>query len=507
MNVREGAASLTGTTAAKADLAARYRSLFEIGRGGMGTIEVALERTGSGFERIVALKRMHPESARERRETEMFLREARLAAWLVHPNVVHAFAFGEIDGELFLAMEYVEGETLSAMVRAARERSSGALPPALVASVLADACEGLHASHELRDPQTGTPLNVIHRDVSPHNVMVSYEGHVKLLDFGVAKMDSRDPLTRTGEVKGKTGYMSPEQAMGETLDRRSDLFSVGAVLFECVSGQRMWGGGTDLEVLRRLALEDPPSLAGAAPLAPRALVDLHARLVARDVSRRPKTALAVAEELRGFVARSGVRADARAIAETMTALFANGAADRKRRLNEALDREVPAARAEVLRRSLAGPTALAALTPRVAASPPITPRSGARSESMAPRATKRGVAASALVGLAIAAGIVAVTSATSMQRGGGGASPTTTPAVSPVLGTSTIPTATTPVPLAETASAASLAPSGSVAPAPTSSAERPPRNPGAPPPPHRAVRPPVRPASSGRAVDVDTNPL
>ena len=159
----------------------------------------------------------------------------------------------------------------------------------LVASILADACEGLHAAHELPDPQTGAPLNVIHRDVSPHNVMVSYEGHVKLLDFGVAKIDTMTPLTRTGEVKGKTAYMSPEQAMGEPLDRRSDLFSLGAVLFECVSGHRMYGNGTDLEVLRRLALEEPPDLADAAPLAPAALVDLHARLVARQPEKRPES--------------------------------------------------------------------------------------------------------------------------------------------------------------------------------------------------------------------------
>ena len=117
-----------------ADLAARYQALFEIGRGGMGTIEVALERGAGGFERVVALKRMHPQASRERRQTEMFLREARLAAALVHPNVVHAFDYGEIDGELFLALEYVEGETLSAIVRTARERQNGGIPPVLVAS-------------------------------------------------------------------------------------------------------------------------------------------------------------------------------------------------------------------------------------------------------------------------------------------------------------------------------------------------------------------------------------
>ena len=417
MNVNEQRSAGVG------DLAARYRSLFEIGRGGMGTIEVALEKNANGFERIVALKRLHPQSARERRQTEAFVREARLAVWLVHPSVVHAFDFGEIDGELFLAMEYVEGETLSAIVRVARERTNAPLPPELVASILADACEGLHAAHELRDPTTGSPLNVIHRDVSPHNVMVSYEGHVKLLDFGVAKMDSVDPLTRTGEVKGKTAYMSPEQAMGDPLDRRSDLFSVGAVLFECVSGRRLWGNGTDLDVMRKLALEAPPSLADAAPLAPKELVDLCARLVAKSPRERPENARVVADELRAFAAKSDPPVTTAAIAEAMQALFASEASQRKEMLDRALEKAGPSARVEVLRRSLAGPTALAALKPTIQAyaAPPIAhepPRAvpaplAPNRESLTPRATRSGVIVSAIVGLIIAGAIVAVTSARS----------------------------------------------------------------------------------------------
>jgi serine/threonine protein kinase len=302
----------------------RYRSLFVVGRGGMGTVEVALEREARGFGRVVALKRLLPEGARNPRHKEMFLREARLAALLAHPNVVHAFAFGELSGELFMAMEYVEGETLSHVLRAARE-SHRVLEPALVASILAQVCDGLHAAHDLRNEgPKGQPLHVVHRDVSPHNVMIAYGGHVKLLDFGVAKFETGGGAseTRTGEVKGKMAYMSPEQALGEKLDRRSDLFSLGALLFECLTGERMWGPGTDLEVMRRLALEKPPRLDAVMSNAPRALVDLHARLIARAPEDRPATAGDVAQELRTFATSSVTVPNTEALRELMSRLFA-----------------------------------------------------------------------------------------------------------------------------------------------------------------------------------------
>jgi eukaryotic-like serine/threonine-protein kinase len=266
-----------------------YVRLFPLGQGGMGVVDAALERRPGGFERVVALKRLAPNAAKSERHRQMFLQEARLAGLLAHPNVVHAFAAGETDGECFLAMEYVEGEPLSRVLSVARARGFD-LSPVLVALLLADVAEGLHATHELHDVR-GAPLNVVHRDVSPNNVMIAYEGHVKLLDFGVAKIEEMAiaPLTKTGEVKGRIGYMSPEQAMGDALDRRSDLYSLGAVLFECIAGAPMWGDGTEMEVLRRLALEAAPSLADAAPHAPRSLIDLHARLVASSPAARPAT--------------------------------------------------------------------------------------------------------------------------------------------------------------------------------------------------------------------------
>jgi hypothetical protein len=337
-------------TAGLGTLEDRYRSLFLLGRGGMGRIEVALERSGSGTsERIVALKRLLPESARDPRRKEMFLREARLGALLAHPNVVRAFAFGEIYDELFLAMEYVEGESLSRVLTAIHDNGR-TLGAALTCHVLAEACEGLHAAHELAGPD-GKALNVVHRDVSPQNVMIAYDGQVKLLDFGVAKLDTAEHQTRTGEVKGKMAYMSPEQALGDKLDRRSDLFSIGAVLFECLTGQSMWGAGTDVELMRKLALEQPPLLDSAdAHVAP-GLAALHARLVAREPRLRPGTAREVADALRALGAGLEARDATASLVSLMTELFGRAAAERRALLAQALDREAPS-RAEALRRTL-----------------------------------------------------------------------------------------------------------------------------------------------------------
>ncbi len=311
----------------------RYRPLYAIGRGGMGIVEVALEQGENGFERVCALKRLLPEGARDKRHTEMFLREARLAALLSHPNVVHGFAFGEVDGEFFLAMEYVEGETLARLLTTLREKKEK-LPAGLAAFIVAEICEGLHAVHELQD-DSGAPLHVVHRDVSPHNVMVAYEAGLKLLDFGVAKIEAEPGLTRTGEVKGKTAYMSPEQAMGEAaLDLRSDLYSVGAVLFECVSGRKMWEG-TEMEVLRHLALDEPPKLEEADPNAPAELCALYTKLVSKNPRDRPTSAEAVANELRHFSeSQSGATTDA--LRSLMKRLFAAQAAERKNQLERAL---------------------------------------------------------------------------------------------------------------------------------------------------------------------------
>jgi eukaryotic-like serine/threonine-protein kinase len=330
-------------------LSKRYRTLFVLGRGGMGSVEAALTVDD---ERVIALKRLLPEAARDKRRADMFLREARVAAMLDHPNVVRAYDYGELEGELFLAMEYVEGQPLSRLLRALAD-SGVPLSQDAALYVVAEMCRGLHAAHELSDPQTGKPLHLVHRDVSPQNVMIGYDGRVRLLDFGVAKIET-ESSTKTGEVKGKTAYMSPEQAMGEPLDRRSDLFGVGAVLYECVTLRRMWGEGTDMDVLRKLALEAPPSLPAprgrGGPIidAPKALAELHAQLVARDPKDRPANAEEVASRLEALI-RDRDRA-ATELRELLSRHFESDVTAQRRKLTTALHDVVPD-RAEAVRAS------------------------------------------------------------------------------------------------------------------------------------------------------------
>ncbi|AKU99562.1 serine/threonine protein kinase [Labilithrix luteola] len=384
--------SLTGSLTGS--LSAKYRSLFVLGRGGMGAVEAALELQGDGIDgehRVVALKRLLPEAARDKRRVEMFMREARLARMLHHPNVVGAYDYGEADGELYLAMEYIEGQPLSRLLKALAEKGK-TLDAGLVAHLVAEVCEGLHAAHELRDDD-GEALNVVHRDVSPQNVMVGYDGHVRLLDFGVAKIEA-ESVTKTGEVKGKSAYMSPEQAMGDPLDRRSDLFGVGAVLFECLTNRRMWGDGTDMEVIRKLALDAPPSLAEAAPEAPREIRALYTKLVARSADDRPSTAGDVANELRASV-RLAPETAARALRAVLDEYFGQHAAEQRQRLADALSGK----KAE--RRSSIPPS----IPPAASTTPPPPV---ARAKPAAADATRGGRPFPAMAGVVVTLSIVAL---------------------------------------------------------------------------------------------------
>lgn len=388
----------------------------------MGSVEAALEV--DTHDRIVALKRLLPDAARDKRRVEMFMREAKLASLLDHPNVVTAYDYGELDGELYLAMEYVEGQPLSRVLKTLAERGE-TLPVATVAYVLAEICRGLHAAHELTDPETKQPLNLVHRDVSPQNVMLGYDGRVRLLDFGVAKIETEN-ATKTGEVKGKTAYMSPEQAMGDPLDRRSDFFGVGALLFECLALRRMWGDGTDMEVIRKLALDAPPTLdATGRTDVPAPLSALYAKLVAREREGRPATAAEIASQLDAFV--PDAEHEKRVLRRVLEKHFADQAAEQRAKLSSSLQ-EVAPEQADALRESVLPSDRAADTGPRAPA------RDAAAAE---PSPTRRWW---------VVAVPIAVIAAVAWRLAGGSSSAPPAPPPAPVVTTTSATAAPAPAP-------------------------------------------------------------
>jgi serine/threonine-protein kinase len=225
-----------------------------IARGGMAEVWLARQSGPEGFEKVVALKRILAAAGNANDFVTMFLDEARIAAQLSHPNIAQIFELAEDAGTYYLAMEYLEGETLSHVLRRARELSTP-LPIGLAVRVVSDAAAGLGHAHQKR-ARSGKALDIVHRDVSPQNIMVTYEGVVKVVDFGIARAAGRAARTQMGSVKGKVTYMSPEQARGETVDARCDVFALGVVLFESLTGTRLHEGDDDVRVLRRLALHE-----------------------------------------------------------------------------------------------------------------------------------------------------------------------------------------------------------------------------------------------------------
>ena len=216
----------------------RYALYGEIAAGGMATVHLARLLGPVGFARTVAIKRLHPHLAKDPDFVAMFLEEARLAARVRHPNVVATLDVVSDDGELFLVMEYVAGESLSRLVRKARERGER-MPPRYAVAIMSGALEGLHSAHDAKT-EKGQPLGLVHRDVSPQNVHVGVDGVPRLLDFGIAKATNRVQETRTDQIKGKVAYMSPEQLAKGSIDRRADVYSASVVLWETLTGERLF---------------------------------------------------------------------------------------------------------------------------------------------------------------------------------------------------------------------------------------------------------------------------
>lgn len=231
----------------------KYELLNPLGTGGMAQVMVARTVNPGGVSRLVALKRILPKLAEDEAIVHQFLDEAKLGMRLNHPNLVTIFDFGQAGGNYFLAMELIRGVDFDHIVY----WPHGPLAPALVTAVLSQALEGLHAAHELRGDDT-LPLGLVHRDLSPHNIMVGFDGRVKILDFGVAKMRDQRTVTLPGIVKGKPLYMSPEQATAERVDRRSDIFAIGLILYEAIVGSRAFDRRDDTKTMEAIVNEQLP---------------------------------------------------------------------------------------------------------------------------------------------------------------------------------------------------------------------------------------------------------
>jgi len=281
----------------------RYRVVDEIGVGGMASVYLARVDGAGGFQKWVAIKRIHPHLTENDHVVRMFLDEARIAASISHPNVAQVFDLGQHDGTYWIAMEYLHGEPVREIFRL-REQIGSPTDPRIVARIISDAAEGLHAAHELH-AKDGRPLNLVHRDVSPHNLFVTYDGVVKVVDFGIAKVAGRPLQTRVGVIRGKLAYMSPEQAMCKALDRRTDVFALGVVAWELLTGRRLFRAANDLATVRNVIEGPIPTPRSVHAAVPALLDDIVMHALDRDPERRIPTARELSRALQQFLVGTG----------------------------------------------------------------------------------------------------------------------------------------------------------------------------------------------------------
>ncbi len=321
----------------------RYRPIARLGEGGMARVYLALVRGPADVAKLFVIKQLRPELARDEEFRAMFLDEVRLATKLSHPNIVQTYEFAEHEGSPLIAMEYLDGQPLHLLLtRVGR----AVFPLPLHLQALAEVLSGLHYAHGLTDFD-GRALNIVHRDVSPQNVFVTFDGQVKLMDFGIAKASGSVAVTQAGIVKGKAGYIAPEQVTLSTTDRRADLFSVGVMLWEALAGRRLTLGLSDTVVLYKRAAGGWPSVDELEADVPAALADICSRATAWDPADRYPSAKAFRDDLLAYLASIGAGSPA----EPLGALIATHFADERARLRALVDQELRSAQATGEQRS------------------------------------------------------------------------------------------------------------------------------------------------------------
>jgi serine/threonine protein kinase len=276
----------------------KYRPFRRLAVGGMAEIFLAYARSLAGFEKIVVLKRVLPQYAENNEFMQMFLDEARLAATLDHPNIVHVYDIGEHGGSWFFAMEYVHGQSLLKVMRQITAAKRW-LPIEQALAIVTGTCAGMHYAHE-KIGIDGIPLGIVHRDVSPPNVLISYDGAVKIVDFGIAKAGAARTSTAVGTLKGKIPYMSPEQCRSEPLDRRSDVFSIGILLYELTVGRRLFQAESEMGIIHKVVNGVVPRPTAVLRGYPEELERIVLRALKTDPSERYPTARALQLDVEEF---------------------------------------------------------------------------------------------------------------------------------------------------------------------------------------------------------------
>ncbi|MBU8895681.1 protein kinase [Corallococcus sp. M34] len=298
----------------------RYLLTRKLATGGMAEVFLAKTAGPMGFEKLLVVKRILPHLAEDPQFVEMFLSEAKLVAKLDHPNIVQIFDFGQEEDAYFIAMEYVEGPNLRALFKRALQQGRR-IPLELSTRIVALACEGLAYAHELCDSRTGEPLSIVHRDISTDNLLVSRSGNVKVMDFGIAKAANASQHTRSGILKGKLGYMAPEYLMGQPASARSDLYALGVVLYELVTGRKPFEGESDAQLMRAVLQEPLIDVRELSPETPEALALVIDQALAREPENRYASCHALQAALDDLLLQWGRRVGMREIGNQVKELF------------------------------------------------------------------------------------------------------------------------------------------------------------------------------------------
>jgi serine/threonine-protein kinase len=310
----------------------KYTLIRKLATGGMAELFLAIQKSVAGFEKLLVIKRILPSMNQDRAFIEMLLHEARIAATLSHPNIVQIFDVGQHDNQFYIAMEHVHGEDLRSIVRQMKKKGVLEFPLEHALAIVLGMCAGLSYAHEKHELD-GSALNIVHRDISPQNVVVTFTGDVKIVDFGIAKSDSRvGEATKSGKLKGKVPYMSPEQARGESIDGRSDVFSTGVMLFELTTGKRLFKGASEYETLRLICERDYPRPSDVRPDYPIDLEPIVMKALAKDVNDRYQSAREMQADIEDFVRRHQIAVSHIALNQFMQGLFEDKLAMQKEAL-------------------------------------------------------------------------------------------------------------------------------------------------------------------------------